>query len=114
MTEETDDTTADGQDDSAVEAPRVRPLRCPGCRRGCEGQLPVDKGIYPFNGTRKRTVQDRKNGPKRVVVLRSVVCRDCGHSWWTRFYDRELKVTLLLDQQRQLPLPGTGSEIPSL
>jgi hypothetical protein len=37
-----------------------------------------------------------------------------GHSWWTRFYDAELKVEFMLDRQRQLVLPDMGSEIVNL
>lgn len=92
---------------------KVRVLRCPCCWCGGAGKAPVVKGVVPLNnGIRRRSVRERDVA--RVIIQRSVLCRDCGHSWWTRFYDQELKVQLLLDQQRQLVLPEIGSEITHL
>lgn len=94
--------------------PTGRPmtLKCPRCRCGQHGKPDAVRGIALLADVRRRRLYTAGRRGGRVTLQRAVHCRDCGHSWWTTHFDGELKLEALLDKEKQLRLPGTGTPGP--
>ena len=59
-----------------------------------------------LSDVRQRRLHTRLCPGGVVTLQRAVLCRVCGHSWWTVLFDDELKIQAMLESQRQLTLPG--------
>lgn len=89
---------------SARVARRWIALKCP--RRGQYGHGEMAKGIHVMSDVRVRKLRNTRRPGPTVTFQRAVLCRDCGHSWWTTFFDSTLKMQELLAKQKQQTLPG--------
>ena len=67
-------------------------------------------GVRVLCDVRHRRLFTRRCPKGTMTLQRAVLCRDCGHSWWTVMFDSELKLRAILDGQRQLSLPGVVAE----
>lgn len=87
---------------------------CPRCRAGQKDKPPIARGVLVLTDTRKRRLYSKRCPLGRLTFQRAVLCRDCGHSWWTTRFDSTLKLQAMLDREKQLRLPGAGPVEPAL
>ena len=67
-------------------------LKCPSCRAGQYGRDPAKKGVRAHRASqRERRVHNGRRRGGRTVLQTLAECLDCGHVWWTTYYDGVLK-----------------------
>ena len=69
-------------------------LKCPKCRRGQWRRAKQVNGVITaMHEKRERVVFGHRRRGGRTVIQRKATCLDCGHVWWTTFFDQVDKVS---------------------